>query len=113
MATPSIWPTARSASKSHNKRRPSGGAPLPAMYRKGRWWFEASASRRGRTTVRVTCNQWHESMNLHEYQGKQLFADYGLPVSKGFAVDTPEERSEEHTSELQSRPHLVCRLLLE
>ncbi|MGM8932188.1 ADP-forming succinate--CoA ligase subunit beta [Salinicola sp. V024] len=30
-------------------------------------------------------------MNLHEYQGKQLFADYGLPVSKGFAVDTPDE----------------------
>src|SRR3989442_8781750 len=24
-----------------------------------------------------------------------------------------ESRSEEHTSELQSRPHLVCRLLLE
>src|SRR3989442_6339669 len=24
-----------------------------------------------------------------------------------------KERSEEHTSELQSRPHLVCRLLLE
>ena len=33
-------------------------------------------------------------MNLHEYQGKQLFADYGLPVSKGFAVDTPEEAEE-------------------
>ena len=30
-------------------------------------------------------------MNLHEYQGKQLFAEYGLPVSTGFAVDTPEE----------------------
>jgi len=30
-------------------------------------------------------------MNLHEYQGKQLFAQYGLPVSKGFAVDTPED----------------------
>ncbi|AFT70950.1 MULTISPECIES: ADP-forming succinate--CoA ligase subunit beta [Alcanivoracaceae] len=30
-------------------------------------------------------------MNLHEYQSKQLFADYGLPVSKGFACDTPEE----------------------
>src|SRR3989442_5615796 len=25
----------------------------------------------------------------------------------------PRDRSEEHTSELQSRPHLVCRLLLE
>ncbi|MHC5350028.1 ADP-forming succinate--CoA ligase subunit beta [Metapseudomonas furukawaii] len=33
-------------------------------------------------------------MNLHEYQGKQLFAEYGLPVSKGFAVDTPEEAFE-------------------
>ncbi|MDI5986135.1 ADP-forming succinate--CoA ligase subunit beta [Halomonas sp. M4R5S39] len=33
-------------------------------------------------------------MNLHEYQGKQLFADYGLPVSKGFAVDTPEEAAD-------------------
>src|SRR5690625_2199627 len=30
-------------------------------------------------------------MNLHEYQGKQLFAEYGLPVSKGHACDTPEE----------------------
>jgi succinyl-CoA synthetase beta subunit len=30
-------------------------------------------------------------MNLHEYQAKQLFADYGLPVSRGFACDTPEE----------------------
>ncbi|WP_372783242.1 ADP-forming succinate--CoA ligase subunit beta [Litorivivens sp.] len=33
-------------------------------------------------------------MNLHEYQGKQLFAEYGLPVSKGFACDTPEEAVE-------------------
>lgn len=33
-------------------------------------------------------------MNLHEYQGKQLFAEYGLPVSKGFACSTPEEAAE-------------------
>lgn len=30
-------------------------------------------------------------MNLHEYQGKLLFAKYGLPVTTGIAVDTPEE----------------------
>jgi succinyl-CoA synthetase beta subunit len=29
-------------------------------------------------------------MNLHEYQAKQLFAQYGLPVSKGIAVDTAD-----------------------
>ncbi len=33
-------------------------------------------------------------MNLHEYQGKQLFAQYGLPVSSGHAVDTPEAAAE-------------------
>jgi succinyl-CoA synthetase beta subunit len=33
-------------------------------------------------------------MNLHEYQGKQLFAEYGLPVSRHFAVDTPEQAAE-------------------
>src|SRR5436305_4248321 len=31
----------------------------------------------------------------------------------GRAAPGPGRRSEEHTSELQSRPHLVCRLLLE
>lgn len=30
-------------------------------------------------------------MNLHEYQAKQLFAEYGLPVSKGVAAATPAE----------------------
>ncbi|HKI73140.1 MAG TPA: ADP-forming succinate--CoA ligase subunit beta [Pseudomonadales bacterium] len=30
-------------------------------------------------------------MNLHEYQAKQLFAQYGLPVSRGLAVDTADE----------------------
>ena len=30
-------------------------------------------------------------MNLHEYQAKQLFREYGLPVSNGFAVDTVEQ----------------------
>ncbi len=30
-------------------------------------------------------------MNLHEYQAKQLFAEYGLPVSSGFACATADE----------------------
>lgn len=30
-------------------------------------------------------------MNLHEYQAKQLFAEYGLPVSRGIAVDTADQ----------------------
>ena len=30
-------------------------------------------------------------MNLHEYQAKQLFGEYGLPVSEGIAVDTASD----------------------
>src|SRR5690554_7204120 len=35
---------------------------------------------------------------------------FGMGVVSGIVMSF---RSEEHTSELQSRPHLVCRLLLE
>lgn len=30
-------------------------------------------------------------MNLHEYQSKKIFSDYGLPVSKGVACDNAKE----------------------
>src|SRR5438445_7751185 len=38
-------------------------------------------------------------------------APFGL--RRGFRRTRPKKRSEEHTSELQSRQYLVCRLLLE
>src|SRR5207253_10870830 len=37
----------------------------------------------------------------------------GLPLTPRGSITEGLERSEEHTSELQSRGHLVCRLLLE
>src|SRR5690554_7503664 len=64
----------------------------------------------------ITAHAW-------EYYGDKL-TDI-LPALGTHVAMTPEEisdmfpkvphdlRSEEHTSELQSRPHLVCRLLLE
>ncbi|MCY3624078.1 MAG: ADP-forming succinate--CoA ligase subunit beta [Gammaproteobacteria bacterium] len=33
-------------------------------------------------------------MNLHEYQAKALFRNFGLPVSQGIAVDTPGDAVE-------------------
>ena len=30
-------------------------------------------------------------MNLHEYQSKRLFADYGIPVPDGYPATTPDE----------------------
>src|SRR2546428_7169945 len=43
----------------------------------------------------------------------ELLGDKKIPVIAVAAPRTEEERSEEHTSELQSRSDLVCRLLLE
>src|SRR5690554_1502164 len=39
--------------------------------------------------------------------------DVVIRAYRKLGIDLQKERSEEHTSELQSRPHLVCRLLLE
>lgn len=33
-------------------------------------------------------------MNLHEYQAKQLFAQYGLPISKGYVCENVEQAFE-------------------
>src|SRR3989442_9988315 len=40
-------------------------------------------------------------------------ASSNSPITRTPAARDRRIRSEEHTSELQSRPHLVCRLLLE
>src|SRR5690554_7787283 len=49
-----------------------------------------------------------------------IFVNYGFVLTRSrldaWGIDGEKgliNRSEEHTSELQSRPHLVCRLLLE
>src|SRR5260221_4167890 len=48
----------------------------------------------------------------HHGHGSDAGAGRGSPVVDP-AIVAPDERSEEHTSELQSHSDLVCRLLLE
>src|SRR6266699_6510598 len=62
---------------------------------------DTGEARRGRIQPagRAELRAW-----LARFVGKQ--ADFAFEGTTGW-------RSEEHTSELQSRPHLVCRLLLE
>src|SRR2546422_8508528 len=47
--------------------------------------------------------------HAHDLLGPALRVEPRLYAAQG----VPNQRSEEHTSELQSRLHLVCRLLLE
>src|SRR5690606_15005155 len=53
------------------------------------------------------------SRNGEEMAELQLYAEEGSNISDYYNYDTSLLRSEEHTSELQSRENLVCRLLLE
>src|SRR5690554_7486771 len=50
---------------------------------------------------------------LADGQMARGFMLQALPANRETDPAARQERSEEHTSELQSRPHLVCRLLLE
>src|SRR5690554_7143593 len=78
------------------------------------------------TTLTSTMSPLHSVDNLAGYsirkiaQGAMLLSDRCMVAEDhteaphaGFRAAGGRPRSEEHTSELQSRPHLVCRLLLE
>src|SRR3989442_11770298 len=57
------------------------------------------------TTLFRSCRRRRETLSSGHLQVEA--------VDEQTSARRPEARSEEHTSELQSRPHLVCRLLLE
>src|SRR5215813_15354369 len=55
------------------------------------------------------------TLSLHDALPISVTDAISALVNRGCRLRQPRlpPRSEEHTSELQSRPHLVCRLLLE
>src|SRR5690625_6023980 len=64
---------------------------------------------RSRGIVSIYYNESWWSMPLPEAQNSQIASSLDVARLQSGVL----ERSEEHTSELQSRGHLVCRLLLE
>src|SRR2546422_6311655 len=84
-------------------RRPGGGAPV------ARKTFEPQVTRRAEAA-----SGWAVSPAATGQAVARLRPDVGRRRTGGRAwADSGQRRSEEHTSELQSRLHLVCRLLLE
>src|SRR5690554_3025409 len=109
-------------------RSPAGGrvAPEQATSRLSRHKTE---SRRRRGIMGRFPKRWQKSPELYSRVAERAMRIWQTGYTVGFSawrcsvadpthagvlyvVATPI-RSEEHTSELQSRPHLVCRLLLE
>src|SRR3989442_7981794 len=68
-------------------------------------------------TTEIYTLSLHDALPISVPGGDRAGTPGGAPhlSDHGRRPDRPaaRQRSEEHTSELQSRPHLVCRLLLE
>src|SRR2546422_7014997 len=67
-------------------------------------------SRRDTTTSRKSCKRFH---SVWPWNGERFFFPCCSMAVTAFGYGCEENRSEEHTSEIQSRLHIVCRLLLE
>src|SRR5690625_6238922 len=64
-------------------------------------------------SVIVACLRAIYRARLREEQLARASISLGQKRKLETLIDELQQRSEEHTSELQSRGHLVCRLLLE
>src|SRR5690554_5632842 len=67
----------------------------------------------GKRQLGLACGTGPHIRHFTDFGYQSSGLDINQPMLDIAAARCPEARSEEHTSELQSRPHLVCRLLLE
>src|SRR5436305_12308867 len=74
--------------------------PLPSFF----FFFNATA------TTEIYTLSLHDALPISR-RSAGLIPNHA--ICRRFSHPREKGRSEEHTSELQSRPHLVCRLLLE
>src|SRR5258707_13122532 len=72
-------------------------------------WFHGRSVLLPNTQISVTDQGFH--LIPHRFEFRRIESDLQPPLLRGFVRNS--KRSEEHTSELQSRQYLVCRLLLE
>src|ERR1041385_8398185 len=90
--------------RTHKRYRLDRIAVAPATSRPASWTFAGDAVRGTEHTYLVTDNNF-PARNTWEFLVR-------VPEDPRGRIEV-RPRSEEHTSELQSRLHLVCRLLLE
>src|SRR5690625_5449204 len=86
---------------------------LPVVQEKSaRWDEQGTFFISGRNEGVLVFPDWSRSNPYQKLMYGALASEYDIKV-KGYPANLFTRRSEEHTSELQSRGHLVCRLLLE
>src|SRR6266536_5677619 len=103
------------------RRRTAATEEVPVRTRSCTLALHRRDTRRARaSTRRNDCREWLAHRTAHygrcraSLRSLEVAVSPGLPLPRSLAGGhQPAQRSEEHTSELQSRVDLVCRLLLE
>src|SRR3712207_8532553 len=99
------------------RRRPPRSTlfPTPTLFRSGPIRAIRTPTATGPTTARRSSTAPTRSARteLTHGHGRPPCPQRRPPPARDKRAATPGDRSEEHTSELQSRQYLVCRLLLE
>src|SRR5687768_18322120 len=106
--------------------RGAPGASQPAAERKGLMTTFVQTTGSFKQGAKTLPGEYYNSQAIFEEERERLFAKSWICVGRCDRLAAPGDffvrviadeslifRSEEHTSELQSRLHLVCRLLLE
>src|SRR5439155_25550177 len=93
---------------------------LPSRHQSRFFYFFFKSRTKPRSTLFPYTTLFRSVLEAGEvgdfHGGERLDLDAGVPLRQAaehVEVVAESQRSEEHTSELQSRGHLVCRLLLE
>src|SRR3712207_7979056 len=103
-------PPFRGLSADFGRHAPSASSAAASRAQRGRAaFFEDSLPR----TVSLICNTPAFGLGGTSRLSFKIWASITHSVPKGEGWTEGSRRSEEHTSELQSRQYLVCRLLLE
>src|SRR5258708_9125041 len=82
---------------------------LPVCYSNTRFWIFFFFFFNDTATTEIYTLSLHDALPISSFKCSKIAALAPRPPSK----PAKKNRSEEHTSELQSPDHLVCRLLLE
>src|SRR5690625_7129756 len=77
------------------------------------WFTSLPKEQAAETIVRPSLSYWRDAWQRLITNKLAILGLVFLILLISFAILGPILRSEEHTSELQSRVHLVCRLVLE
>src|SRR5690348_17672142 len=86
--------------------------PYTTLFRSGKEW-DLFRPIENDARIRIVTKKDEKSLELIRHDAAHLLAMAVQELFPGTQVTIGPARSEEHTSELQSPVHLVCRLLLE